>query len=75
VHTAAPGGGPRSFVLDVLLHSHPRARVWKEERHGRLPGPVVRPFYRAIAKVMLRRSRRSSRRAAQTDGSNSTTRD
>ena len=75
VHTAAPIGGPRSFVLDVLLHSHPRARVWKEERHGTLPGPVVRPFYRAIAKVMLRRSRRSSRRAAQTDGSNSTTRD
>ena len=51
VHTAAPIGGPRSFVLDVLLHSHPRARVWHEERHGTLPGPVVRPFYRAVAKV------------------------
>ena len=75
VHTAAPIGGPRSFVLDVLLHSHPRARVWHEERHGTLPGPVVRPFYRAIAKVMLGRSRRSSRRTAQTDGSNPTTRD
>jgi DMSO/TMAO reductase YedYZ molybdopterin-dependent catalytic subunit len=75
VHTAAPIRGPRSFVLDVLLHSHPRARVWEEERHGALPGPVVRPFYRVIAKVMLRRSRRSSRRAAQTDGSNSTARD
>jgi DMSO/TMAO reductase YedYZ molybdopterin-dependent catalytic subunit len=75
VHTAAPIGGPRSFVLDVLLHAHPRARVSEEERHGTLPGPVVRPFYRAIAKVMLRRSRRSSRPAAQTDGSDSTTRD
>ncbi len=56
VHTAAPTGGPRSFVLDVLLHSHPRARVWKEERHGTLPGRVVRPFYRAVVMVMLRRS-------------------
>ena len=60
VHTAAPTGGPRSFVLDVLLHSHPRARVWQEERHGTLPGRVVRPFYRAVAMVMLRRSRRVS---------------
>ena len=75
VHTAAPIGVRRSFVLDVLLHAHPRARVWKEERHGTLPGRVVRPFYRAIANVMLRRSRRSSRSAAQADGSNSTTRD
>jgi DMSO/TMAO reductase YedYZ molybdopterin-dependent catalytic subunit len=75
VHTAAPIGGPRSFVLDVLLHSHPRARVWEEERHGTLPGRVVRPFYRAVARVMLRRSRRSSRHAVQADGSNSTTRD
>ncbi|MGH9270270.1 MAG: molybdopterin-dependent oxidoreductase, partial [Ilumatobacteraceae bacterium] len=58
VHTAPPTGGPRSFVLDVLLHSHPRARVWHEERHGTLPGRVVRPFYRAVAMVMLRRSRR-----------------
>ncbi len=61
VHTAAPTGGPRSFVLDVLLHSHPRARVWEEERHGTLPGRVVRPFYRAVATVMLRRSRRTRR--------------
>ncbi|MET0459806.1 MAG: molybdopterin-dependent oxidoreductase [Ilumatobacteraceae bacterium] len=59
VHTAAPTGGPRSFVLDVLLHSHPRARVREEERHGRLPGRVVRPFYRAIATLMLRRVRPS----------------
>jgi len=55
VHTAAPTGRPRSFVADVLLHSHPRARVREEERHGTLPGRVVRPFYWAIAKVMLRR--------------------
>ena len=64
VHTAAPTGGPRSFVLDVLLHSHPRARVWAEERHGTLPGRVVRPFYRAVAMVMLRRSRRPPSRVS-----------
>ena len=58
VHTAAPTGGPRSFVLDVLLHSHPRARVWSEERHGTVPGRVIRPFYRAVATVMLHRARR-----------------
>ena len=57
VHTAAPTGGPRSFVLDVLLHSHPRARVWSEERHGTVPGRVIRPFYRAVATVMLHRAR------------------
>ena len=60
VHTAVPTGGPRSFVLDVLLHSHPRARVWDEERHGTVPGRVVRPIYRVVAKLMLRRSRRSA---------------
>lgn len=31
-----------------LLKSHPRARVWEEERHGLLPGRVVRPIYRAL---------------------------
>jgi DMSO/TMAO reductase YedYZ molybdopterin-dependent catalytic subunit len=54
LHTTAPRG-PRSFVLDVLLHYHPRARVWEEERHGTLPGRAVRPFYWAVARVMLRR--------------------
>jgi DMSO/TMAO reductase YedYZ molybdopterin-dependent catalytic subunit len=67
VHTAPPTGGPRSFVLDVLLHSHPRARVWQEERHGRVPGLVVRPFYRLIGRAMLHRRRPSSHRGA--DGS------
>ncbi|ONI77768.1 reductase [Actinosynnema sp. ALI-1.44] len=32
----------------VLIRSHPRARVWEEERHGLLPGRVVRPFYRVL---------------------------
>ncbi len=59
LHTTAPTRGTRSFVLDVLLHSHPRARVWHEERHGTVPGRLIRPFYRVIAKAMLRRARRS----------------
>ena len=39
VHTAAPTGGPRSFVLDVLLHSHPRA----QGVGGRAPRDVAGP--------------------------------
>lgn len=42
-------------LLDRLLQSHPRARVWEEERHGTLPGRLVRPIYRAIMTVLLRR--------------------
>ncbi|SDL46339.1 Oxidoreductase molybdopterin binding domain-containing protein [Lentzea albidocapillata subsp. violacea] len=35
-------------VLDRLLEGHPRARVEHEERHGRIAGRLVRPFYRAL---------------------------
>jgi DMSO/TMAO reductase YedYZ molybdopterin-dependent catalytic subunit len=43
VLTAAPrrAEGP-------LLRTHPRARVWEEERHGLLPGWMVRPVYRTL---------------------------
>ncbi|MEU8889432.1 molybdopterin-dependent oxidoreductase [Streptomyces sp. NPDC048442] len=34
------------------LAAHPRARVRKEERHRRLPGWVVRPFYRGVVVVI-----------------------
>lgn len=30
------------------IAGHLRARVWEEERHRRLPGRAVRPFYRAL---------------------------
>jgi DMSO/TMAO reductase YedYZ molybdopterin-dependent catalytic subunit len=66
VHTSPPGG-PRSFVLDVLLHSHPRARVWEEERHGSVPGRVIRPLYRIVGTLMLRRTRSGSRTADVSD--------
>lgn len=43
VLTAAPqrAEGP-------LLRTHPRARVWEEERHGLVPGWVVRPIFRTL---------------------------
>lgn len=48
---------PRTGLLplgDLLLRSHPRARVWQEERHGFLPGRVVRPVYQALKLLLLR---------------------
>ena len=41
-------------ILDRLFKSHPRARVAEEERHGSLPGWLVRPVYRAIKAPLLR---------------------
>jgi DMSO/TMAO reductase YedYZ molybdopterin-dependent catalytic subunit len=38
----------RTPVADRLLEEHPRARVWEEERHARVPGRVVRPIYRLL---------------------------
>ncbi|MFD9957665.1 molybdopterin-dependent oxidoreductase [Amycolatopsis sp. NPDC058986] len=35
-------------VVDRLIEAHPRARVWHEERHARIAGRLVRPFYRAL---------------------------
>jgi len=52
VLAGAPAAGSPA-LLDRLLQSHPRARVWEEERHGTLPGWLIRPFYRAIKTVML----------------------
>jgi DMSO/TMAO reductase YedYZ molybdopterin-dependent catalytic subunit len=31
-----------------LVKPHPRARVWREERHRYLPGPLVRPVYHRL---------------------------
>ena len=51
-----PAGSPA--LIDRLLQSHPRARVWEEERHGTLPGWLIRPIYRVIKAVMLSAARR-----------------
>jgi DMSO/TMAO reductase YedYZ molybdopterin-dependent catalytic subunit len=53
VHSGEPRT-PRLSLADRLLESHPRARVWEEERHGSLPGWLVRPVYRAIKAPLLR---------------------
>ncbi|MDQ4114199.1 MAG: hypothetical protein M3306_24345 [Actinomycetota bacterium] len=57
VLTSAPQAGSPALA-DRLLQSHPRARVWEEERHGTLPGWLIRPIYRVIKTVMLAAARR-----------------
>ncbi|MFI5801285.1 molybdopterin-dependent oxidoreductase [Streptomyces sp. NPDC051561] len=44
------------------LAAHSRARVWKEERHRRLPGRVVRPVYRGLVAAIRAASARQGRR-------------
>ncbi len=54
--TAAP-----PITEGPVLRSHPRGRVWEEERHGLLPGRVVRPFYRSLIRPIRYLSSRGSR--------------
>jgi len=37
-------------VLDRLMEGHQRARVWHEERHGRVSGRLIRPLYRLLVR-------------------------
>jgi DMSO/TMAO reductase YedYZ molybdopterin-dependent catalytic subunit len=53
VHVAEPEDARASGLGDRLFRSHPRARVAEEERHGTLPGWLVRPFYRALKAPLL----------------------
>ena len=52
LHTAEPSGvraaHPISQIVlrGPLIQTHPRARVWEEERHPYLPARLLRPFYR-----------------------------
>jgi DMSO/TMAO reductase YedYZ molybdopterin-dependent catalytic subunit len=50
--TAPPANLHRSLG-DRIMESHPRARVRNEERHGSLPGRLVRPFYRSLKPILL----------------------
>ncbi len=45
----------------VLTRSHPRARVWKEERHPWFPAAAVRPVYRSLIRPIARLSARGIR--------------
>ena len=63
LHTSEPTD-PQKSLVDRLLEEHPRARVWEEERHGRLPGWSVRPIYRLLIPPIRLLSARGSRRTA-----------
>ena len=54
IHTSAPPARRGS----VLFRMHPRARVWREERNGVLPAVIVRPVYRSLIRLFMRRSAR-----------------
>jgi DMSO/TMAO reductase YedYZ molybdopterin-dependent catalytic subunit len=67
VHTGEPGGGYhplgwRQFGLNRLVSPHPRARVWREERHRHLPGTALRPAYRLLIPPIRWLSARGRRR-------------
>lgn len=47
--------------LDRVMEGHPRARVWHEERHGRVAGRVIRPFYRAFIRPIRYLSSKGAR--------------
>jgi DMSO/TMAO reductase YedYZ molybdopterin-dependent catalytic subunit len=61
VHTGEPKRGRWTLVESWLLRSHPRARVAEEERHGLVPGWLVRPFYAALKAPLLALSARGQR--------------
>jgi DMSO/TMAO reductase YedYZ molybdopterin-dependent catalytic subunit len=53
VRSGDPKAARSSGVSNRLLRSHPRARVSEEERHGSLPGWLVRPVYQALKPLFL----------------------
>jgi DMSO/TMAO reductase YedYZ molybdopterin-dependent catalytic subunit len=53
VHSGEPKAARASRISTRLLRPHPRARVSEEERHGSLPGWLVRPVYRALKAPLL----------------------
>jgi DMSO/TMAO reductase YedYZ molybdopterin-dependent catalytic subunit len=50
-----------TLVESWLLRSHPRARVAQEERHGLVPGWLVRPFYAGLKAPLLALAARGRR--------------
>jgi len=48
VCTALPTHRFGTRILERVVEAHPRARVWHEERHGRIAGRLIRPFFRAL---------------------------
>jgi DMSO/TMAO reductase YedYZ molybdopterin-dependent catalytic subunit len=58
VHTVEPKGIHTSLAMRVLS-PHPRARVWKEERHRHLPSWSLRCAYRATIPFLMPRGGKS----------------
>ena len=56
---------------NFLLRSHPRGRVWEEERHGGLAGWLVRPVYRTLIGPIKFLSARGARAVHDGRGSGS----
>lgn len=63
LHTTEPTDVDAS-PASRLLASHPRARVWEEERHRYLPAWPVRPVYRLLSPPIAFLSARGSRRTS-----------
>ncbi|UFU06167.1 molybdopterin-dependent oxidoreductase [Ruania halotolerans] len=63
VYTSRPRN---DHPYSVLTREHPRARVWREERHPWFPGPVMRRLFRPLVPLVAWLSRRGQ---AQQDGS------
>jgi DMSO/TMAO reductase YedYZ molybdopterin-dependent catalytic subunit len=61
VHAAEPPRARWSLVESWLFRSHPRARVAEEERHGLVPGWLVRPLYAALKAPLLALTARGRR--------------
>ena len=58
VHTHQPRD---DHPYSVLIRSHPRARVWREERHAWFPAAAMRPIYRSLIRPIARLSARGTR--------------
>lgn len=67
LHTRAPSERYHSSTFTHLglqiVKPHRRARVWAEERHRYLPGPLVRPLYARLIPVIRWLSARGRRPA------------
>lgn len=50
----------RLTLRTPLIEPHPRARVWREERHPRLPAWFLRRFYRLFIRPIARLSARGA---------------
>lgn len=55
VHTSEPRS---DAPFSVLTREHPRARVWREERHAWFPAAMIRPLYHALIRPIARLSAR-----------------